>query len=296
MKVWFPSYYLESHRDPTHRAHLAALLAERGYLCVGDESLEAAASCDVALIGAIFKHLPYKRVLRAVPRKMPAVHVCWDLYPWAFESPDAPAWEDYAGMLREAADIWVPNTGTAGRVRERVGQDAFVMKPAIHPWERPPVCGPQGCVIDVMRAYPTDPNYRAVTAVCAELGLPCLEPRHQMPQELYRSVVSGARLLVSAYYEASTGGLSLHEGYYHGVPVLCSDSPLHGGRELFGDRAHYFRWDDREDLRCRIEDLYRRGVETEPRILAHRWEWLRQEYGEEAYADRVAKRLKEVFG
>jgi hypothetical protein len=96
-----------------------------------------------------------------------------------------------------------------------------------------------------MRKYP-DPNKDAVRDACKELGIPCVESATSLPWPKFQKTVAGARLLVSAYYEASTGGLTLLEGYRLGKPVLLSGSPRNGASEYFGDRAYYFEWNSNE--------------------------------------------------
>lgn len=102
-------------------------------------------------------------------------------------------------------------------------------------------------------------------------------------------MIAGARLLVSAYHEASTGGLSLLEGYALGKPVLLSDSPYQGGRDYFGDRANYFHWGSYDDLKSELLCLY----ENPPRVNAvEARDWVEKNYGEHAFARRLAREFQ----
>ena len=99
-----------------------------------------------------------------------------------------------------------------------------------------------------------DQQYSWFKSACDELGLPYVISNHQLPFEEYKKVVARCSFIVSPLYEASTGGLTLLEGYYLGKPVLISDSPYMGAKDYFGGRAWYF--DTYDDLKSKLQTLW----------------------------------------
>jgi len=302
MRVFFPRYLIESHREPWQSAKLVCELAKLDVHCL----LEMDRSIDVVFCGGIsvvedaangFKKDPYGRLVpgyRDFP-KVPVVHYCWDLYPWVVTNKDYPdhrRWVHYMRELRRAKEVWVPTTPVVKRVEQFLKRDAHVVKCPVPFWDPDEPARDGGYVVDVMRRYPKEPNVGLVTKVCAELGIPHAETGASLSWDDYRRTIANARLLVSSYYEASTGSLALLEGYRLGKPVLLSDSPWHGGRDLFGDRATYFRWDDEQEFAATLNIVYQAGV-TAPEDSAY---WAEATYGETAFAHRMAERLREVVG
>lgn len=305
MRVYFPRYQIESHREPWQSAALVVELAKLGVECV----LEMDDRCDAVFVGSFlaaadaangytkhphnipfpgYKHFP----------DVPVIHYCWDLYPWQVEgkhddNPDyAWRWLHYVKLLRQAAEVWVPSGAVLPRLQQYADRDGVVIPACTPLWEPPEPPRNGSYVVDVMRKYPQDPNRDAVREACAELNIPCVETGASLSWNEYRRTIANARLLVSAYAEASTGSLALLEGYRLGKPVLLCDSPLNGGVDYFGDRAAYFRWNDRADLKAKLQLLYDRpGCNSAPFADA----WVRGQYGEAAFARRAAARLKEIM-
>ena len=76
-----------------------------------------------------------------------------------------------------------------------------------------------------------------------------MNDNHHRSEEEFQKWLAEANLLLCPYYEASTGGLSLLEGFNIGKPVLVCDSPYLGAKDYFGDNAFYFKNGDYEDLK-----------------------------------------------
>lgn len=141
-----------------------------------------------------------------------------------------------------------------------------------------------------VRGY-DDPNYGMTNDVCDELGIRFIRSEHGFPREWYKKAVLDSKFLITEYMEASTGGLTLLEGYYHGKNVLVSDSIYMGARDYFGDRAYYFKDGDREDLKRMIEYLW--NLEYTP-DLKERREWCKQ-YTIDAMVDRIINGLEKML-
>jgi hypothetical protein len=145
--------------------------------------------------------------------------------------------------------------------------------------------------VDVMRKYP-DPNRDFAHENCKALGVRLIATQNEVPWERFKGIIANAQLLISAQYEASTGGLTLIEGYWHGVPSLISNSPRHGGHEYFGCRADYFQWDNPILFRRKLLEM----MDNPPKIdTDEARSWITKEYSEYAMAERMAKRFWELY-
>lgn len=312
IKVWFPEFYTEAHREDHHRQTLAHALREEGV----EPQLVPDGNTRLVFVGGFLRHHQYRDQL-TVYRHLPSVWYCWDLYPWKVEGTGDKTSDNYERVSRawlhewmrdadRAAAIVVPSRCTADRVCRYLaeGIPVHTVKAPVHLWERPPgrpspreiygqLLRPGRYAVDVMRKY-EDPFADACRQACDRAGVPCLEMNHGLGWDDFRWAVANAGLLVSAVSEASTGGLTLLEGYAHGVPVLMSDSRWHGGRDYFGDQAGvgYFRWDDPADLAAAIT----RGMTSPRPDPAEARRWVAEEYSERRFARQLAGVFREVLG
>ena len=138
--------------------------------------------------------------------------------------------------------------------------------------------------------YYVDSNYEITNKACKKLNIPLIRSNHVLKEEKYRDVILSCSFLVTEYMEASTGGLTLLEGYYHGKNVLVSDSIYMGARDYFGDRAYYFKDGDFDDFTRMVDYLW--NLEYTP-DLQERREWC-QQYTIDAMVDRILNRLMEL--
>jgi hypothetical protein len=294
IKVQFPGFrdspiaFTEAHRRPQEGLALAAELLKQGVECVP----ELTPNCQACVCGSIW--LSESAAASALAAGVPLIHYCWDLYPWQLEGKSECCWQPhlwapYIKQLRACLDVWAPSRSAAARVAEFTTRPAHVILAAVHPWEA--MRRDDGYVVDVMRPYP-DRFRGAVARECRLLGIPCVETQASLPWPEYQKTIACARLLVSAYDEASTGGLSLLEGYALGVPVLANASERLGARDYFGSRADYFSPDGPRDLRRQIGRLVKYPREVDP---AGARAWVEGLYSDAALARRIAKRLREVL-
>ena len=302
IRVWWAGYVTEAHHYPWQGAALIAALAElEGIQCVFDPG--EVEDCRLLVCASSIKnHWHTTRKLRAV-YGLPTVHYCWDIYPWQVAGGDPPTqeraeyWAEYLDELRTAKEIWIPSPSVASRVAEFVGanptkviETSVRTYRGVEPWDG-------GYVLDPLRSYP-DPNRLIVPKACEELGLPCIRTDNAMPRDEFERTVAGARLIVSAPVEASTGGLTLLEGYALGKPVLLCDSPRNGAGHYFGSRAAYFRADDRDDLKMRLRALY---DSSDPKDKDPKWldvqrftqhRWVCGSFAESVMARKIANRVR----
>ncbi len=297
LTLCFPGYqgcsigFTEAHRRNDEGRALVEELSRLGIHCLPEVTPE----CQACLCGSIW--LTETAGEQALAAGVPLIHYCWDLYPWQLEGTYPGAWKShlwqpYLQQLRQCVEVWVPSVCTQKRVQQFAHTDAHVILSAVHPWTHE--VSDQGYIVDVMRPYP-DPLCGSVAQACKELDLPCVETQAALPWGEYQKTISGATLLVSAYDEASTGGLSLLEGYYLGKPVLISDSPWLGASDYFGDRAAYFHAGDRDHLREQIRRLYEDRRTPDPASLRVARNWVETTYSNAAMAARMVRRLQEVL-
>ena len=221
-------------------------------------------SVDIVLTGAVGKYKEVENLRKKYG--FPVVQYVWDLYEWAWEGkrPNDYDWHGYGEVVKQADDIWSPNVGTQKRITEYLGMDSIVIEPHIDFYEHERK--DEGYVLDHMRDYPVE-NEKWVEKACTELNIPFKRTMHGLSLQDYRKVVSNARLLVTPYDEASTGGLTLLEGLYNGVPSLVSNSQYSGGKEYLGKHANTFQEGDYNDFKKQLAKLYNNP--PKPRARKH---------------------------
>jgi len=294
MRVFFHDLRIESHRSMKRVAELVLALDAEGVTVT--TALDT--SCDLAFCGAfetsgafsdaVSRENSYRAERGINP--IPTVYYNWDLYPWQYDGPN-PSWQRYARDMERATAILVPSESVRKRTEQFCKRDSTVVLAACNAFEAGPFDG--GWVVDVMRRYWGDPNSGAVKRACDELGIPCIETGANLPRHEFERAVAGARLLVSSYYEASTGGLTLLEGYRLGKRVLVSDSPYQGANDYFtGNRATTFRWNDFDHLKEKLSDCYRWPGQGGNSSMG---EWVDANYSDSAFSQRMARALKEVI-
>lgn len=310
MKVYLHKLYTEAHRRYRRGVQFADALEAQGI----EVALHLDTTCDVAVCGAFcmadeFQAAVHRQqeYLHEIGRPlMPVVQLCFDLYPIHVEGTrtgmndtDKQLWQNYVQYLSEATAVIAPSASAARRIRGYVGHRRIhVVKTACDPWWREAAkdngcLADNGCqsrhVLDVLRPL-DDWGCGKTKQVCDELGIPCLESRCALSFAEFRAAVLNAGLLVSAYQEASTGGLTLPEGYALGKPVLINDSPMNGANEYFAGRAHTFRSGDLGDLKREIKRLW----DNPPAPVADAASWVEKNYSDQAMARELATILHQV--
>lgn len=294
IKVWFPDFYTEYHRLPELGEQLAKELRKFGIDPVKEPSRE----CVTIFCGSFFKSQDVEKFRRNKRcSSMPVVHYNWDIYPFQVNGDPTRTlvqwWKEYIAVLSHRTyDILVPSYCTTLRTQEFTGRTSTVIKSCAHTWETDAPVMRGDYVVNVMRRYSEDPNADLLREVCDEISIPLFQPDCSMDWEGFKRLIVGARFLVSPYYEASTGGMTLLEGYYHGKDVLLSNSPRHGAVDYFGDRGDYFQWNDRESLKTKLNEMWDRAPAND---LEERREWIRTEYSEERFAKDIAERLWKCY-
>ncbi len=296
-RIWMPDGYTEAHRTLDRQCELIAELAACGLTV--DSGTGPIVRPDVVVCGSLFQANHVRKVNRVW--KCPVVQYNWDLYPWVVENRKGMGWDAYLKDLKGAAKILVPNTGTALRTKEMTGrEDAVVVRAPVKVWDVPPrpdgTPEPRSYVLDVMRDYPWDKGHEYPEKACKKLGVTLVRTKTGESWDRFRWLVANAACLVSAVDEASTGGLTLLEGYAHGVPVVISYSPLNGANEYFDEPYGKVERGWRFDHGDGVNDL----VETVKLVMGTRnrepvdecRRWVETTYSDARFAAAIAHEVK----
>ena len=215
----------------------------------------------------------------------------WDVYAWTWTNPRPGEYDyrRYGELLRLAKEIWVPSYCTGQRCEQWYHLRNWHVILSACPWWEHDNIRDDGYALCCLREIP-DPWWGVFEKACEEMKIPYKCTRHEVSYEAYQDAVAGCRFLCAPLYELSTGGLSLMEGYYHGKPVLISDSQWNGGRDYFKERAHYFKHGDVgafERALVKMHGLYRNHV---PDRAANRT-WIRENFSDKRMVDDMLRRV-----
>lgn len=291
IRVWIAGNKLESHREIENSYKFIEELGRHNIEVVDRPNSRT----DILFCGSFYNSQELMRYYRRF-NYMPIVHYVWDLYPFKLDGSDAGDsdviktwWREYLESIVKAKHIIVPSAPVVERVKQYCNKDSTIIHSSVYAYDEPTYDGEY--VLDPVRKYP-DQNMNAVSEACSKLGLKCVETKNSLTYSDFKKVVAGARVIVSAQYEASTGGLSTLEGYALGKQILLSRSPRHGGVDYFGNKASYFNWYNKNELLDKIEFLYKHypiHEKTVNKVQCKHWV-------ESTYNDvNMCRKLRSVF-
>lgn len=205
----------------------------------------------------------------------------WDVYPW-FDFTSGP-WKRWGEYMKKAREVWHSSLACAKRTEEiygfKKGQVIKTFAPVEH-FEGPIADG--NYVLMPMRYYHNDKCFNWATNACHELKIKLIWPNHDIPEKQYREIMRNCTLVLSHYYEASTGGLGMIEGTYLGKTVVANGSPYNGAREYMGDHAAYFQ--TYEDLKDWLQVVF--DTRTKHDLEAMR-KWVKDNYDIKVMAEKI---------
>jgi len=200
-------------------------------------------SCDFILcMNGLSQNSRFKSISERYPNIKSIMYV-WDLYPWTkyargFES------------VNNYTEIWTPSNEVILRLKEIYNVDTNkcrVIRAYINFFEDiDNKLDNKGYAYHFARPY-IDPNLGFCERASEITNIPLVKSTHDFSPEKYKTTILQCSFLVTDYMEASTGGLTLLEGYYHGKDILISDSIYQGAKDYFGERAFYFKDGDIDD-------------------------------------------------
>lgn len=224
---------------------------------------------------------------------IPMINYNWDVYEWVWTHPRGRSydWVGYGEILKKSKEIWCPSESVVKRNKEWYGiseKKSYIIKTFVRLFEHENPLDKR-YVLNPLRQIP-DRNFGWFEKACGELGIPFKSSNHGLSDEQFKEVVAGCSFIVCPWYEASTGGLTLVEGYALGKPVLISDSPYMGAFDYFGERAYYFKHDSYDDFKEQINNLW---LNT-PKLDVTDCRQFVQEYTVENMVNKMFKRLLEL--
>lgn len=185
------------------------------------------------------------RFKKAYPNKKLVIYV-WDCYNWIYLSDNTYDWDAY-GRLCNASDlVLVPSNGQKLRLKQHWNippEKVFIVHAYAQYFDHDKV-EDKGYVCNPLREI-SDPHLGWIERACKELDIPYRHGGRKRGQtgmswDQYKDFIAGASFIVCPWYEASTGGMSLLEGYNLGKEVLICRSKFMGACEYFKERANYF--------------------------------------------------------
>lgn len=191
--------------------------------------------------------------------KIPMINYNWDLYGWVdVSSSSGYNWKGYGELLKKTLEIWTPSKEVNLRTEEffGLGNRCKVIKSYARLFEYNGDIRDERYIFQPMRYYKHDKNFGWLKRACIELDIPLYESLHKLSEPEFQKKIAECSFLVTEYHEASTGGLTLLEGYRLGKPVVVSDSKYMGARDYFGDRAIYFKDGDYADFKNTIKQVW----------------------------------------
>ncbi len=223
----------------------------------------------------------------------------WDTYSWIWEPGQEGKKQAYHPMrgqeydyiawghfLCQAKEVWVPSRCTGLQVQQWWGVENWHVILSSCPWWDHEVKD-GGYALCTLRHLP-DAWDTVFEECCAELGIPFLRTDHNLDRPGYERAVAECRFLVSHYQEASTGGLTLMEGYRLRKPVLLSDSPWNGASEYLKERASYFNGSSRDSFKQSLKSMW----ESPPTVSPDHKEFIEREFSDEKMVEAMMERMK----
>ena len=246
--------------------------------------------CDV-MIGWSISQMPTIKDLHKKCPKVPMIQYNWDVYEWVWKHPRGKDYDfkGYGELMRESLEVWCPSRSVVLRNKEFFNLDnSFIIKTFSLFYDEP--VSDNGFILMPLRQIP-DRNRGWFEKVMEELDIPHQITDKRLSWGAYKKTVASCSFIVCPWYEASTGGLSLLEGYRLGKPVLVSDSPYMGARDYFGEKANYFQYHSYPNFKKLITNMWRDRIELD--IVGCR-EFTNQ-YKVEVMAQKISSRLEEII-
>jgi len=257
----------------------------------GDESFDILFGATIGAQQKITElHLKYPNVAM--------INYNWDVYEWAYKNWPSSIFpydlKNYHALLSRSVSVLCPSMSVVYRNEEffdipiekskvvksfarqleidskQVRDDRFVYMP--------------------LRQIP-DRNLGWFERAVKELNIPFLLTDKKLSEEDYADKIASCSFLVCPWFEASTGGLSLLEGYAVGKSVLVSDSKYMGAVDYLGDRANYFKHDSYEDFKTSIGRLW----SNTPTLNLDDCKEFSEEFKPEVMANSLVKAFEEAL-
>ncbi len=177
---------------------------------------------------------------------IPIYTFVWDCYEWIFDHNRGYDWNGYGNLCKNSDRIFVPSEGQRLRLLQHwnIELDKSYVIPAYAQFFDYNSVEDLNYVCNPLREIP-DRHLGWIEKACKELDIPYEHGGRKSGGshknwETYKDFIGKSSFIVCPWYEASTGGMSLLEGYAIGKDVLVCNSPYMGAKDYFNERANYF--------------------------------------------------------
>jgi len=215
--------------------------------------------CDF-IIGTGQAYIHLMELFHQTFPKIPMINYTLDFYKtvWTAPNPHGYDWKLYKQYLNKCVELWCPSNEVILRMKEEgvEVEKCKIIKLWARFFEYNGEVKDERFIFNPLRPYPSDKNFGWLKRACSELQIPLYESNHKLSEENFQKVIAECSFMCCEYHEASTGGLTLLEGYRLGKPVIVSDSKYMGAQDYFGDKAIYFNDSSYEDFKNTIKDTW----------------------------------------
>ncbi len=233
----------------------------------------------------------------AKSRAVPFYTYVWDFYEWAYKDRPQYDWAEYGKLCHLSNKVFTPSSGQRTRMLQNWRLPLYkssVVLPYAPFWEYEKV-EDKNYVCNPLRHYKSDKNYGWIEQICKELKIPYKSNNRDtgdigLEWKEYQQFIAESSFLVCPWWEMSTGGMSLYEAYYIGKEVLFCDSPYVGGKDSFGNRAHYF-YPSYESLKNKIEDMWDKKESFPTKNLKDKQDWCLSNFSVTNFVKRITKEI-----
>lgn len=227
--------------------------------------------------------------------EIPLINLTLDFYKtvWTAPNPHGYDWHKYLDYHHKCVELWCPSNEVVLRLEEE-GVDTNkceIIKLWARFFEYKKEIVDSRYILNPLRPYPADKNFGWLKKACAELQIPLVGSNHKLSEKHFQRVIAECSFMCCEYHEASTGGLTLLEGYRLGKPVVVSDSKYMGARDYFGAKAIYFNDNSYEDFKNTIKRVW----ENTPKLDVEECEkFCKTRSTKEQMTDIMIERLKRL--
>lgn len=209
----------------------------------------------------------------------------WDYY--SFVNFREPRWEWFLSHLPLAADVWSCTYETARQLKEVFGLDSFVVPSWVN--DRELISGDaENYVFYASSSAALGKRLDWAVKACELLGYPLELLRGRgVPRAEYLQKLAKCRVYLMTAFEESNATIPSQEAGAVGKPVVLANLPAN--REIFGDKAYYFRNCEFGDLLRQLRSAWDNGPiqGVRKRIVSN--------YGIDVVFPRLLKRLEYVY-
>lgn len=221
---------------------------------------------------------------------IPIITYNWDWF--SFIDKTKSPWPELVKLMKESVDVWTASNDTAKLCEAELGikHTTIYACSVLDEFTN----GENTIGAYVVQASRRDKRYKRFNLfekACEDLKIPyisCHPKKYR--REKYIEILKGCRLLVMAANEESNATLSAIEASYCKKPLLLSD--IEACKECFEDTAIYFKTDDLEDLKDKLEKMYHGELKAD---VDGAYKISMERYTPESMANAIYRRLKEVL-